>query len=143
MILNVNLIATRITRLTVGAQEAEIATDCTGASHGGGASKELMEVEVLEADEEAGKREREQVGAQKAMCIDGVAQGPVDAAGGSNPSRRDAVEDVGEHIVQRARQPVLPAPPTCAAFRGWSSSAAIVLPTAMIFGLESGNPRFF
>ena len=54
------------------------------------------------------EREREQVGAQEAVCIDGVAPGPADAVGGSDLARRDAAEDVGENISrQENRQPVL------------------------------------
>jgi hypothetical protein len=61
----------------VRGQEAEVAADRAGAGRrGGGAGEEFRKlVVVVEVDEDAGKREREQVGAQEAAAFDGVTPG--------------------------------------------------------------------
>lgn len=75
---------------------------------------------LVVVDEEAGEREREQVGAQEAVVIDGVAPGLADAAGGGEPAQRDAAEDVREHVPRQARRLVLHVllPPVVAASSG-------------------------
>lgn len=63
-----------------GAQEVEPAADGTGRGGVGGAGEELREQVVVQVDEETGDGEREQVGAEEATAVDGVAPGPADAA---------------------------------------------------------------
>jgi hypothetical protein len=84
-----------------GGQEAEVAAD--GGSGGIKVGEEFRELVLVEVDEEAGEREREQVGAQHAVAVDSVAPGPADAPGGGEPARRNATEDVGYNVVRQAR----------------------------------------
>ena len=123
-----------------GGQEAKVAADRIS---GGGAGEELGILVRVEVHEKAGEREREKVGAHEAVGVDHFAPGPADAVGGSDLARRDAAEDVGEHVFRQVRrQPLLPLSSTRAAFSGRSSSAAMAcLPYVLILDLEETVSR--
>jgi hypothetical protein len=105
-----------------GRHEAEVAADRTGAGRGrGGAGEEFRELVLVKVDEEAGEREREQVGPEEAAAVDGVAPGLAHAAGDCEPARPDAMEDGREHVLRQARRLVLPLPVIAASSGGFGS----------------------
>ena len=87
------------TKRAGGGQEAEVPADRRG-----GPGEELRELVLVEVDEDAGEREREQVVTQEAVAVDGVAPGPAHAAGCCEPARPDAAEDVRKQVVRQARR---------------------------------------
>jgi hypothetical protein len=58
-------------------------------------------------DEDAREGEREKVGPQEAAAVHGVAPSLADASDGGEPARRDAAEDLGEHVVRQTFQLIL------------------------------------
>ena len=87
--------------LVFGGQEVEVAGD--GGGGGRGAGEELRAVQAVEVDEDAGERARKEVRAQQAAVVDEVAPRLADAAARGEAARREAAEDLREHVVRQRR----------------------------------------
>ncbi len=76
----------------------KLAADCRGRWRRR-AGEEFWEPEVIEVDEDAGEREREEIRAQQAAVVDGGPPGRADAPCGGEAAWWEAAEDVSEHVV--------------------------------------------